>query len=194
MTPETRWWWVRHGPTHERAFVGWRNVPADLSDTAQIARLADYLPAEGALVSSDLIRASATAAAICGQQVVLPTQVELREMDFGEWDGRHFSDVAESHPELSRQFWEAPGDVRAPSGESWNDMSDRVTRKVDQLTQQLSGQNIIAVAHIGVILSQLRRATGQRPNEVIAQKIDNLSVTCLVFDGNWRAEVINHNP
>ncbi|PHR02026.1 MAG: histidine phosphatase family protein, partial [Sulfitobacter sp.] len=35
----TIWHWVRHGPTHEKAFVGWRDVPADLSDTAQIARL-----------------------------------------------------------------------------------------------------------------------------------------------------------
>ena len=24
-----RLWWVRHGPTHEKAFCGWRAVPAD---------------------------------------------------------------------------------------------------------------------------------------------------------------------
>ena len=29
-----RLWWVRHGPTHEKAFCGWRDVPADLSDHA----------------------------------------------------------------------------------------------------------------------------------------------------------------
>ena len=33
-----RLWWVRHGPTHEKAMTGWRDVPADLSDTAAIAR------------------------------------------------------------------------------------------------------------------------------------------------------------
>ena len=35
----TRFWWVRHGPTHEKAFTGWRDVPADLSDSAALARL-----------------------------------------------------------------------------------------------------------------------------------------------------------
>ena len=36
----TRLWWVRHGPTHAKAMVGWRDLPADLSDTAALARLA----------------------------------------------------------------------------------------------------------------------------------------------------------
>ena len=36
----TTWHWVRHGPTHQKSFVGWRDVPADLSDHAQIERLA----------------------------------------------------------------------------------------------------------------------------------------------------------
>ena len=46
----TRFWWVRHGPTHEKAFVGWRDVPADLSDHAAIARLDAHLPQGAVLV------------------------------------------------------------------------------------------------------------------------------------------------
>ncbi|MFT7136552.1 MAG: alpha-ribazole phosphatase, partial [Akkermansiaceae bacterium] len=50
----TTWHWVRHGPTHEKTLVGWRDVPADLSDHAQIARLNAHLPRDAILVSSDL--------------------------------------------------------------------------------------------------------------------------------------------
>ncbi|HBR36935.1 MAG TPA: histidine phosphatase family protein, partial [Sulfitobacter pontiacus] len=57
----TIWHWVRHGPTHEKNFVGWRDVPADLSDVAQLGRLNAHLPQRAVMVSSDLIRASATA-------------------------------------------------------------------------------------------------------------------------------------
>ena len=32
----TTFWWVRHGPTHQTAFTGWRDVPADLSDAAAL--------------------------------------------------------------------------------------------------------------------------------------------------------------
>ncbi|MEJ1993014.1 MAG: phosphoglycerate mutase family protein, partial [Maritimibacter sp.] len=55
---------VRHGPTHQKNFVGWRDVPADLSDTAALARLSAALPDSAALISSDLIRAIATADAV----------------------------------------------------------------------------------------------------------------------------------
>ena len=36
------WFWIRHGPTHEKNFTGWRDVPADLSDRAIIDRLSSY--------------------------------------------------------------------------------------------------------------------------------------------------------
>ncbi len=45
----TTWWWIRHGPTHEKCFVGWRDVPADLSNTAQISRLNAHLPDDALL-------------------------------------------------------------------------------------------------------------------------------------------------
>mgnify|MGYP001952568708 CR=1 FL=1 len=57
----TVWHWVRHGPTHEKTFVGWRDVPADLSDEAQLARLNAHLPMDALLISSDLQRCTATA-------------------------------------------------------------------------------------------------------------------------------------
>ena len=82
MGVETRWWWVRHGPTHEKAFVGWRDVPADLSDHAQLKRLSDFLPADALVVSSDLIRASDTASAIQGARTELPHEHNFREMNF----------------------------------------------------------------------------------------------------------------
>jgi len=53
----TRVYWVRHGPTHQTAFTGWRDVPADLSDTAALARLDAFLPGDAVVISSDLMRA-----------------------------------------------------------------------------------------------------------------------------------------
>ena len=100
----TVWHWVRHGPTHEKAFVGWRDVPADLSDVAQIGRLNSVLPQEALLVSSDLIRASATADAVALGRERLPNDPGLREFNFGDWDGLTFDVVAERDPELSRLY------------------------------------------------------------------------------------------
>lgn len=191
----TRFHWVRHGPTHEKSFVGWRDVPADLSDADQIARLDAYLPRKAILISSDLIRSVATADAVAGpDRLRLPHDTDLREFDFGDWDGVHFSKVAETHPDLSRAYWETPGDVTAPNGESWNDAAARVSRAVDRLVRDYPNQDIILVAHFGAILTQVQRARSQSPYQALGQKIDNLSVSTVRFDGEWHAGAINHVP
>lgn len=191
----TTWHWVRHGPTHEKNFVGWRDVPADLSDTAQLARLDAHLPADALVISSDLVRSVATADAIANTRTRLPHHADLRELDFGDWDGKHFSEVSETHPELSRAYWETPGDICAPNGESWNDAAARVARVVDAVTAQHTGAHIVAVAHFGVILTQVQRALGVTAYEVLAHKIDNLSVTTIRIDPDQRhVAQINHCP
>jgi alpha-ribazole phosphatase len=190
----TRLWWVRHGPTHEKTFVGWRDVPADLTDHARIARLSAHLPMGAMLVSSDLCRASATADALCTGRHRLPHDAALREFNLGDWDGKHFTEVAASHPTLSRAYWEAPGDHAPPNGESWNTVTARVNATVDRLLD-LPARDIIIVAHVGVILTQVQRALGLTAYQALAHKIDNLSVTQLVHDAvGWRAAAINHIP
>lgn len=191
----TTWWWVRHGPTHEKTFVGWRDVPADLSDVAQIARLNAHLPDDALLVSSDLIRATSTADAIAQTRTRLPHATDLREFNFGDWDGLHFDEVAARDPDISRAYWETPGDITPPNGESWNEAAGRIAPFVERMNTGHPDQNIIAVAHIGVIMTQIQMAGGLAATDAIAHKIDNLSVTCLHWsDGIWQTGAINHLP
>jgi alpha-ribazole phosphatase len=190
----TKLWWVRHAPTHAKTFVGWRDVPADLTDHARIARLSAHLPMGARLISSDLSRASDTADAVGTGRHRLPNDAALREFNFGDWDGKNFTAVAESHPTLSRQYWEDPGDHAPPNGESWNTVTTRVNAAVDALVQNHHG-DIIIVAHVGVILTQVQRALGLTACQTLAHRIDNLSVTQLVHNaGQWRAGIINHLP
>ena len=191
----TRLWWVRHGPTHEKCFTGWRDVPADLSDRGAIDRLSDHLPADAVVIASDLQRASATADAIAGGRVRLPDHPDLREIDFGVWDGMHFSDVAARDPDLSRRFWEEPGDLRAPDGESWNAVSARIARVVDHLTMRHAGGDIVLVAHMGAIMTQIQRAAGCTAYQAMGHQIDNLSVTQMTrHAGGWTLGRVNHLP
>ncbi|MFK7869300.1 MAG: histidine phosphatase family protein [Roseobacter sp.] len=190
----TRWHWVRHAPTHQKNFVGWRDCAADLSDTAQIARLRNALPETALLVSSDLSRSIDTATALeDSSRIRLPHQPGLREIHFGLWDGLHFSQVSERDPDLSRAFWETPGTVRAPGGESWDEAALRVSTAVDALSNMYPNADIIAVAHFGAILTQVQRALGVSAYETLAHSIDNLSVTRIDWHrGSGQASAINH--
>lgn len=190
----TTWHWVRHGPTHQKAFTGWRDVAADLTDTAQLARLHAALPAAAMVVSSDLIRAIATADALA-PRLRLPHTKALREFHFGVWDGMSFAAVAARDPALSQAFWDEPGDVAPPGGESWNTLAKRVGGFVAQTNLAYPHGHIIAVAHFGVILTQLQHALGISAHQALAQDIANLSITELQHEnGIWQAGRINHIP
>jgi broad specificity phosphatase PhoE len=169
--------------------VGWTDLPADLSDKTGLERLNASLP-EGLLISSDLIRAVATADAISGTRRRLPHTPALREIHFGEWEMQRFDEVQDQA--LIRAYWENPGSVAPPGGESWNRFCARVNDAVDDLEREYRGRDIILVAHFGVIVSQIQRALGIGAYEAFSHKIDNLSVTEISLDGNWQTGRINH--
>ncbi|WP_170460924.1 histidine phosphatase family protein [Ruegeria arenilitoris] len=191
----TRLHLVRHGPTHAKTMVGWSDIPADLSDHAALARLHDHLPQDALVISSDLSRAADTATAIQGTRRRLPHHPDLREIHFGTWEMRAFAEIEAEDPELAFAYWDSPGDVRPPNGESWNAVRARVDAAIDGLIGMHTGADLVIVAHFGVILTQVQRALDMDAQRTFVHRIDNLSVTELAFDGRtWSAGRINHLP
>lgn len=185
---------VRHGPTHAKTMVGWSDLPADLSDTAAIGRLCAHLPDDAIVVSSDLIRAVHTADAIQNSRIRLPHDRNLREIHFGDWELKRFDEIEAQDPDRIRAYWETPGDVTPPNGESWNQVSDRVDTAIDRLLAQHFGRDLIVVAHFGAILTQVARAEGLSASSAFSHKIDNLSVTTIQIGDEWKLNSLNHNP
>ena len=190
----TRFWLVRHGPTHAKSMIGWTDLPADLSDTSALARLNAHLPPKAPVISSDLSRAIATADALAPRPR-LPHDPALREISFGQWEQRSFAEIEAESPALIRAFWDSPGDIRPPGGESWNDLTTRTHAALDRLqgTAPNSIPDIIVVAHFGPILAALQRAAGLTALQAFAHKIDNLSVTCVALHPA-QVHSINHLP
>ena len=68
-------------------------------------------------------------------------------------------------------------------------------RAVSRLIAKHPGRDIIAVAHFGVILTQVQQALQIGAYAAFSHRIDNLSLTELhLEDGSWRALRINHLP
>ncbi len=193
----TSYWFVRHGPTHATGFCGHTDMPADLSDTAQIERLKAHLPQNASILSSDLSRARETARAIVSGQRWLPEAPAFREMNFGDWEGLDFEAVEKSDPQLWRRFWENPGSVSPPNGESWSQLSTRIKAALTALHHSGPKGDIIVTAHFAVILAALQLATGMPTRSVFSFKINNFSVTRLDYlhkSNNWRVMGVNHLP
>ena len=192
---KTTWWWVRHGPTHADVLAGWTDIPADLSDVSQLSRLSSFLPERAVVISSDLSRASKTADAIAKGRKRLPDAPELREINFGSWDGKPFSSISQEHPSLSKKYFSDPGNHAPPGGESWAAVSSRVSEFVDLTTATRVGEHIVAVAHFGTILTQVQRATKQSTRALSARRVRNLSVTRLAVSADaWTMDLFSRVP
>ncbi len=189
-------WWVRHAPTHAKTFIGHTDIPADLSDTGALERLDQYLPKTAEILSSDLLRSVTTADAIANSRTRRPHSAALREMDFGDWEGGDFAKTAAKYPELSKEFWENPGNISPPDGESWNVFSSRVHKEINRIVAHSPPKDIIIVAHFGTILAALQKASGMPSSSVFSFKIGNLSVTKISYLGDensWAVQYVNQN-
>lgn len=192
----TRFWMVRHGPTGANGAIGWTDLPADLSDTRRVSALKAALPSGAVVVSSDLKRTIATADAVCDQTNRLPHDPALREIHFGTWEGQDFEDIHAADPKLTQAYWDRPGDVAPPDGESWNDLCRRVSARISELATNHAAQDVICVVHFGVILAALQIARDLSASSVMGFKIDPLSLTRLDYlpqTRSWRVLGVNQN-
>jgi 2,3-bisphosphoglycerate-dependent phosphoglycerate mutase len=145
-------WLVRHGATEWNLagrLVGWSDVGLSLAGRRQARRLRPFLDRIGsALVwSSDLRRATQTAH-LAGLDPAVDRR--LREMKFGELEGRTWTELDQS----AREGILRVEGFRAPGGESFDDLRDRVMAFVDDLAD---GRHII-VSHGGPLRTLLRQA------------------------------------
>ena len=157
---------LRHGDTRmspEHRFSGQSDLPLSASGTRQAkaaaCRLAAGAPID-ALVSSPLQRAADTAA-IAAAELGLTTVIDddLRETDFGDWDGFTLAEIQQRWP-ADVALWRRDPEQPPPGGESFADTAQRVNRACDRLLRDHSGQTVLVVSHISPIKILLCRALG----------------------------------
>jgi alpha-ribazole phosphatase len=104
------------------------------------------------IVTSPLLRCREFAE-YCAGRFKLPLQVDaaLQEMDFGEWEGRLSQEVWQEDPDLVTRFYDDPGAVTPPGGESTSDAQSRIVAAWQALLQQCVGDRLLLVCHGGVI-------------------------------------------
>jgi broad specificity phosphatase PhoE len=157
---------LRHGDTQlspEHRFSGLRDVPLSADGTRQ-ARAAACRLASGdpihAVVSSPLQRAVATAAS-AARELALTAVIDgdLRETDFGDWDGLTLEEIQRRWP-AAAAGWRRDPEQAPPGGESFAATAHRVNRACDRLLRDHGGQTVLVVSHVTPIKILLCRALG----------------------------------
>lgn len=193
MTVKTGIYLVRHGETAWNAggkFQGHSDIPLTERGREQARTLAARLSSLkiDAFYSSDLSRARETAEILAephqGTVYYLP---ELREINFGQWEGLTFKEIAEAYGELSTQWWTTPLTTQIPAGERLQQVVDRCTRAITDILNRHAGETVVVAAHGGVIRIIVGIALGLDLNFFWKLRLDNVSLTILKYHGSDKA-------
>ncbi len=155
---------LRHGDTRmspQHRFSGLCDLPLSADGTRQAKAAAGRLAVGmriDAIVSSPLRRAAATAA-IAATQLGLTanTDDDLRETDFGEWEGFTLAEIQQRWP-AAVAAWQHNPEQAPPGGESFADTAHRVHQACDRLLRDHHGETVLVVSHITPIKILLCRA------------------------------------
>jgi broad specificity phosphatase PhoE len=195
-----RWLLVRHGAatgTAPGAYFGWTDVPLDDSARAGLRRLSSRLaPQRLALArSSDLRRARQTLALLLeGRDPAPParTDVSLRELHFGAWEGLSYAEIA-ARPGGPAVL---AGERAAPGGESLADLAARVGRFLDGLRRETPDEAagaVLIVAHGGPLRVLLCLLLGLAPQAHWRFRLDHGSLTEVRWDATTGAVLCGLN-
>ncbi len=179
----TRLLLVRHAETGgnaERLIQGQQDHPLSERGREQALLLRHRLARETlhAAYSSDLVRAADTARlALGGRDVGLSLDPALREMDFGEWDGRSQAELRREVPELVAQRRSDPMSFVPPGGEPFRDVVNRCTRFLDQTVQRHADESVLLVSHGGPLSIILYRLLDIQPTYPWRFRFGNASLS-----------------
>jgi probable phosphoglycerate mutase len=150
----------RHGQTDwnvENRFQGHSDIPLNKVGHYQASEAAQVLAAlrPDRIISSDLIRAQETAAALAAlTDIKVEINPNLRETDGGLWEGKLASENRATHGELFANWYEGGDEPAGVTGERRSDVAKRAVAVIEKEITNFSG-TIVFVTHGGTVRSVL---------------------------------------
>ncbi len=182
---------VRHGETDwnvDTRIQGQLDIDLNARGRWQAERVGAALAEEpiARIYSSDLARAHATAQAIArhahapqAREVQLHTG--LRERGFGTFEGQTYAQIEARWPEESSRWRRRDPDFAPPGGETPLQVHARVAHTLQALASQHLGEQIVLVAHGGVMDMLYRLATQQSVGAPRTWTLGNAAINRLLW-------------
>ena len=192
---------VRHAATGHTArgmFSGSTGADPVLSADGerQAALLAARLaarPGVTAVLASPAARTRRTAevvAAACGLAVRVDD--DLREVDFGHWEGRTGAEVERDWPaELAA--WRAGADVAVPGGETVAAVAARAAAARGSAVRAHPGGTVVLVSHLYPVRLGVLAALGAPPSAVQRLLVDPTAVSEIRVGPDGAGTLVRHN-
>jgi probable phosphoglycerate mutase len=193
---------LRHGETPltpEKRFSGSGGSDPSLSEAGrrQAEATAAVLAARRgvqAIVSSPLRRCRQTAETVA-TRLGLDVRVEedLREADFGAWEGLTFAEVHERYAQDLTAWLSSPAAAPSGGGESFEAVARRVAAAREALLARHAGETVLVVSHVGPLRTLVRLALGAPAEALFRMELAAASLSAVAYsaDGNASLRLLN---
>ncbi len=184
---------LRHGDTKlspERRFSGIGSWDLGLSaagrDQAQRAAgsalLRDCAIAE--VVSSPLTRCQETARIVADALgVSIVVEEDLRELDFGVWEGMTFDEIQDRYPEDLQRWTQSAEASPTGSSETFAAVVDRMGSVAERFAVRYAGASVLAVTHITPIKALVAHALGAPPTALFRMELSSACFSRISYTG-----------
>lgn len=178
---------VRHGETdwnRDTRIQGHTDIALNEHGQWQAQQLAQALRDEpiAAFYASDLSRALVTAQAVARwHNLPVSTHTGLRERCFGRFEGHTWADLETRWPEDALAWRKRVPHFAPPGGESLLQLQARVVAAVSELAARHPGEQVLMVAHGGVLDILYRAATRLELQAPRSWELTNTAINRLLW-------------
>lgn len=138
---------------------------------------------------SDIDRAVETARIALGDSCPIVFDHGLREISFGEWEGRLVSELSAENPGALDGWFRKPSAVDIPGAERYEDFHRRIVGVMDRMIGSSTG-DLLVICHGGVICTWLTHILGMDPDDFWAFSLPNTSITTVVLEFRPRLRLL----
>ena len=181
---------LRHGDIGEQyhdRYIGSTDVSMSPLGHQQVRAIRTLLGKERPCqcISSPMTRCRETAAVIMeAADIKFTVDPDLREIDFGRWEGMAFEEILKAFPEEMDRWSEFKTDFAFPGGERIVDFQARIIGVAHRLVTN-PADTILVCTHGGVIRLLICHFLGLQPWQYILFKVKHASLTTIeLFDGS----------
>ena len=178
---------LRHGETtwnQDKRLQGQLDIPLNERGHWQAARAAEALREEAitAVYSSDLERAHQTARAIAARQgLEVRAHPGLRERHFGLFQGKTWTELEVEAPEAARAWRQRLPEFAPDGGETLLQLRARIEAALNEIAARHPGEQIVVVAHGGVLDIVYRWATRLELQAPRTWLVENAAINRLLW-------------
>ncbi|MGW4159900.1 histidine phosphatase family protein [Streptomyces sp. NPDC004788] len=193
---------LRHGetlltPQRRLSGSGGSNPGLSPAGRRQADAVADALAHRGgveAVVTSPMRRCQETAQPVAAR-LGLRVQVDpdLREADFGAWEGLTFAEVRERYPDDLSAWFASPEAPPSGAGETMQQVTRRVAAVRDGLLARYAGATVLVVSHVVPVRTLIRLALQAPPHTLFRMEVAAASLSTVTYteDGTATLQSLN---